>query len=251
MVAKDQRPVQRPAGGLDIASSPYFGRIGVQTVTLLSVMDVDFRKFIVRTHAVMESMVTAQGGVFDVGIDELTRLFVTAIHSRVQHTRLKNGYPRQASFIHPKTGWVVPTQFAYVANGVGVVRFSDGLEIVPEMSDAALQLVMTQEEWHALAVRLRGYEPLGVRLVHALESRELGDEKLMQIIPVVTPVGDITYTSVEPATGTHFLTAATLGIAPVDVPIDIPRMWLPQYTVDSRRLVAFFPRFAQVSEAAS
>lgn len=248
MVAKD-RPVQRPVGGLDIASSPYLGRIGVQEVTLLSVMDVDFQRFIVHTHSSMESMVTAQGGVFDVTVEELTRLFVTALHSRVQHTRQKNSYPRQAPYIHPKSGWTIPTQFAYVANGVGVVRFSDGLEIVPEMSDAALQLVMTQEEWHALAVRLRGYEPLGVRLVHTLESRELGDEKLMQIIPVVAPNGEIVYTSSEPATGTHFLTAATLGIAAVDVPIGIPRTWLPQYTVDSRRLVAFFPRFTQVSEA--
>lgn len=250
MVAKD-RPAReiRPTGGLDIASSPYLGRIGVQKVTLLSVMDVDFQKFIVHTHATMESMVTAQGGVFDVEIEELTRLFVTALHSRVQHTRQKNAYPKQSQFIHPKSGWVIPTQFAYVANGVGVVRFSDGLEIVPELSDAALQMVMTQEEWHALAVRLRGYEPLGVRLVHTLESRELGDEKLMQIIPVVAPNGEIVYTSSEPATGTHFLTASALGIAPVDVPIDIPRHWLPQYTVDARRLVAFFPRFTQVSEA--
>jgi hypothetical protein len=248
MVAKD-RPVVRPAGGLDIASTPYHGRIGVQNVTLLSVMDVDFSRHIVHVHSLMESTVVAQGGEFNTSLEELTKLFVTAVHSRVQHTRTKNGYPRQAAYVHPKNGWVLPTQFAYIANSVGFVRLSDGLEIVPEMSEAALALVMSQDEWQRAAIRLRGYEPLGVRLVHALESREVGDEKVMQIIPIVTDVGEVLYTSSEPTLGTHFLTAATLGINAVDVPVGVPRLWLPQYTVESRRLVAFFPRFAQTSEA--
>jgi hypothetical protein len=248
MVAKD-RPVARPTSGLDIASTPLPERIGVQSVTLLSVMDVDFGRHIVHVHSLMESIVVAQGGEFDVTVEELTALFVTAIHSRVQHTRTKNGYPRQAPYIHPKNGWVIPTQFAYIANAVGFVRLPDGLEIVPEIDASALELVLSQEQWHALAVRLRGYESLGVRLVHALESREYGDEKIMIIIPVVSETGEVFYTSTDPSVGTHFLPAATLGIAARNMPVDVPLTWIPQYTVSARRLVAFFPRFAQTSEA--
>jgi hypothetical protein len=248
MVAKD-RPVVRSTGGLDIASSPLPERIGVQSVTLLSVMDVDFGRHIVHVHSMMESIVVAQGGEFDVTVEELTALFITAIHSRVQHTRTKNGYPRQAPYIHPKNGWVVPTQFAYIANAVGVVRLEDGLEIVPEIDASALEYVLTQEQWHALAVRLRGYESLGVRLVHALESREFGDEKVMVIIPVISATGEVVYTSTEASVGTHFATASALGIAARNMPVDVPLTWMPRYTVSARRLVAFYPRFAQTSEA--
>lgn len=249
-MAAKERPVTRPVSGLDIASGPLLERIGVQPVTLLQVMDVDFRRHVEHVHAVMESTVVAQGGVFDVGIEELVRAFITCIHSRVQHTRLKNAFPKQSQFIHPRAMECTPTQFAYVANAVGVVLFPEGLKIVPELSDEALQLVMTHEEWQALAVRLRGYEPLGVRLVHALDARDEGDDKVMTIIPVVSLSGEIVYTSNEPAAGTQFLTASTLGMAAVDIPLDIPsRSWIPKYTVGSIRLVTFYPQFARVSEA--
>lgn len=247
MVAKD-RPVRTPVGGLEIATAPLVG-IGVKEVTLLAVMDADFERHIVSTHALMESMVNGQGGDFDVQLEELIRLFVTALHTRVQHTRQRNGYPVQAPFIHPKHSWTVPTQFAYVVNAVGYIRLENGLEIVPKMSDEALQLVMTREEWHELAVRLRGYEPLGVRLVHALETRELGDEKVMVIQPVIADTGEIIYTSTVSVSGPQFLTASALGIAPRPIPVDVDPLWFPWYTVGARRLVMYYPRFAQTSEA--
>lgn len=237
------------SSGLEIASQPPVERCGVQEVTLLSVGNVDFERFVLGVHSLWESSVLAQGGQMLITSEEFLRLFITAVDSRVQHTRLKNTFQTQGKFIHPKSFGPVPTQFAYVANAVGTVLYTDGLTIVPVMDVVTRQKVMDQDEMRDLGARMRGYEPLGCAFVTALSGEVTGDDTIMQIFPYVSANGEITYGSYIPVTGPGFLTGSLLGREAMIWPDGTPKFALPLYTVGATRLLTWLPQYSASSSA--
>lgn len=236
-----------PGRGLDgISPTLNLGKSGEDTVSLLLVGNVEFDALVRNVYIALVDATDAQGLVLNFTQEDLSRYFVSAMYARVANVT----YGRQV--VRPEDLWALPSPWAYAINAIGRVDLGNGLTIVPEWAGSpnpSPDGIMSRDETMRMTSRLKALEPLGFRWIRQIEKSRDGDKTVMAIIPTVDQHGDVIFTSHQPATGIHFMTAAVIGIQSVVVPAGIPKAWLPDYTLDARRLVQFRERYAQQSSA--
>ena len=147
------------------------------------------------TDSVYDSVVTQwaashPNGAFPVTAVEFRRYSYTALRSRVARVRDER-FP-----VRCDSAWVLPTPVASVLAQVGRVEYeSPAITVWPRWNPECDNMLMTYDEWSLTSRRMRAVEKDTVSqivFVHAIEGSKLGNDRLMNLIPVRDELGRVT-----------------------------------------------------------
>lgn len=219
---------------------------------LVNVTNADLAQFTSLVYENMAAQVVVDGGQMPITEVELKKYFATAIHARVSYVRRKQGKDTAgpSGYRAPRLDaeWGIPTPMNIVIGSIGRSVTNEGTVYMPDWNKKGNDLLLSNQEWTSITMRLRSLQRYGIHIVRALSREDTGEERVMRMLWFRIAGRTYALSSLP----VHPLAALVGRIAgmPEDQEVDIeglhPEM-VPGYQMDGEFIVSFIAEFAAVA----